>query len=72
VQEWWGPSGTIREVFSGTPELRRGYLYPNDKPGLGIDIEEKLAAKFPCDNTQSIRPPMWTTVRTPDGGSARH
>ncbi|MEI9906798.1 MAG: enolase C-terminal domain-like protein [Actinomycetota bacterium] len=71
VQEWWGPSEIVKEVFPGTPELRRGYIYPNDKPGLGIDIDEKLASQFPCDNAQSVRPPGWTTARVPDGGSAR-
>ena len=70
VQEWYGPSDVIREVFPGTPELRRGYLYPNSNPGLGIDIDEKLAAKFPCDNSKSV-PNMWTTARTRDGASAR-
>ena len=71
VQEWWGPSDLIKEVFPGTPELRGGYLYANDKPGLGIDIDEKLAAKYPPDNANAIRPALWTTSRTPDGGSWR-
>lgn len=71
VQEWWGPSDLIKEVFPGTPELRGGYLYSNEKPGLGIDIDEKLAAQFPCDNSNAIRPANWTTARTPDGGSWR-
>ncbi len=30
--------------------VRNGYMYPNDKPGLGIDIDEKLAAKYPCED----------------------
>jgi mannonate dehydratase len=71
VQEWWGPSDLIKEVFPGTPELRGGYLYANEKPGLGIDIDEKLAAKYPPDNANAIRPKLWTTARTPDGGSWR-
>ena len=71
VQEWWGPSDLIKEVFPGTPELRGGYLYANDKPGLGIDIDEKLAAQYPPDNVNAIRPKLWTTARTPDGGSWR-
>ena len=71
VQEWWGPSDLIKEVFPGTPELRGGYLYANDKPGLGIDIDEKLAAKYPPDNKNAIRHALWTTARTPDGGSWR-
>jgi mannonate dehydratase len=71
VQEWWGPTDIIYEMFPGTPEVRKGYVYPNDRPGLGIDIDEAMAAKYPCDNTQSVRPPAWTTARTPDGGSWR-
>lgn len=70
VQEWWGPSDKIQEVFPGTPILKGGYVYPNSNPGLGIDIDEKLAAQFPCDNKNSVRD-MWTTARTPDGGSWR-
>ena len=33
-----------REAFPGTPVLEGGYLYPNDQPGLGIDIDEEKAA----------------------------
>ncbi|RKP53091.1 mandelate racemase [Cohnella endophytica] len=33
-----------REAFPGIIERRGGYLYVNDKPGLGIDIDEVLAA----------------------------
>jgi L-alanine-DL-glutamate epimerase and related enzymes of enolase superfamily len=40
-------SPAIREVFPGTPEIAGGYLYANDRPGLGIDLDEKLAARFP-------------------------
>jgi mannonate dehydratase len=36
-----------REVFPGTPEIRKGYMYANDEPGFGIDIDEKAAAKYP-------------------------
>ena len=38
---------TVREVFPGAPEFRGGYMYSNDKPGLGVDIDEKAAAKYP-------------------------
>jgi mannonate dehydratase len=37
----------LREVFPGTPEIQGGYLYANDRPGLGIDVDEKAAAKCP-------------------------
>jgi len=32
------------EVFPGHAVLERGYLYSNEKPGLGIDIDEEKAA----------------------------
>jgi mannonate dehydratase len=34
------------EAFPGTPIIKRGFLYTNDKPGLGIDIDEARAAKL--------------------------
>ncbi|NJN16316.1 MAG: starvation-sensing protein RspA [Oscillochloris sp.] len=54
----------LYEVFPGTPELRNGYLWANDKPGLGIDIDEAAAAKYPIE-TPVIG---WTQSRWPDGG----
>jgi mannonate dehydratase len=39
----------IREVFPGTPVIKNGFLYINEAPGLGIDINEKQAAKYPCE-----------------------
>ena len=39
----------IREVFPGTPIIKNGYLYIGEAPGLGIDIDEKQAARHPCD-----------------------
>ncbi len=47
IQEQNEFSDTVRAVFPGAPEIRGGYMYANDKPGLGIDIDENLAAKFP-------------------------
>jgi mannonate dehydratase len=67
VQEWCGFSEEMNEVFTGIPEVRKGYVYPNDKPGLGIDINEEEAAKYTCDNTL----PQWTLTRTPDGTCVR-
>ena len=26
-----------------------GFMHPGDKPGLGVDIDEKLAAKYPYE-----------------------
>jgi mannonate dehydratase len=63
VQEWSGFTDAEREVFPGCPEVREGYAYPNDRPGLGIDLDEAKAAKYPCSNTL----PQWTLARLPDG-----
>jgi mannonate dehydratase len=36
-----------QEVLPGCPIIKKGYMYSNDKPGLGIDIDEVAAAKYP-------------------------
>jgi mannonate dehydratase len=38
---------SVHEMFPGIAEIRKGYLYGSDKPGLGLDIDEKMAAKNP-------------------------
>ena len=67
VQEWCRFPELVYEMFPGLPEVRNGYMYPNDNPGLGIDIDEKLAAKYPCQDTVEA----WTQTRLPDGSPAR-
>jgi mannonate dehydratase len=67
IQEWSGISDASREVFPGCPEEIGGYAYPNERPGLGVDIDEKKAAKHPFIGGL----PAWTLARTPDGTSAR-
>ena len=48
VQEFFGFSDVEREIFRGCPEVKNGYLYPNSKPGFGIEFDEGLALKYPC------------------------
>jgi mannonate dehydratase len=67
IQEWSGINETLHEVFPGSPVLKGGYVYANDKPGLGIDIDEKLAAQYPCSDDVTT----WTQTRLPDGTQAR-
>lgn len=40
-------SEEMQELFPGTPRREKGFTYSNDLPGLGIDINEKLAKKYP-------------------------
>jgi mannonate dehydratase len=67
IQEWCRFPELVYEMFPGTPEVRDGYMYPNDKPGLGIDIDEKLAAIYPCQDAVE----QWTQTRLPDGSPVR-
>ena len=65
IQEWAGFSDIEQEMFPGCPELRGGYVFPNDEPGLGIEIDEEIAAKFPCPDGVL----EWTQTRAPDGSA---
>jgi len=67
IQEWYQPSELDYAIFPGLPVVEDGYLYANDRPGLGIDIDEELAAKYPpADIVED-----WTQTRLPDGSPAR-
>jgi mannonate dehydratase len=55
-----------KAVFPGCPETKNGYMYAQEKPGLGIDIDEKLAAKFPFPDGPSFDY-SWGTTRRKDG-----
>jgi mannonate dehydratase len=46
IEEQYVFSDTLRELFLRAPEIKKGYMYSNDQPGLGIGIDEKVAAKF--------------------------
>jgi len=67
IQEWYCPSELEYEMFPGLPEVRGGYLYPNEQPGLGIDLNERLAEAYPCEEIVE----QWTQTRLPDGSPAR-
>ena len=47
IQEYMHHSSTTDEVFPHGYSYHAGYMHPGDAPGLGVDIDEKLAAKFP-------------------------
>ena len=37
----------VHEMFPGMGEIRRGYLYGSGRPGLGLDIDMNVVAKYP-------------------------
>ncbi|MFD1673875.1 enolase C-terminal domain-like protein [Alicyclobacillus fodiniaquatilis] len=67
IQEWSGISEQLQEVFPGCPQVKDGHVYINDKPGLGVDLDEEKAAQYPCKHGV----PMWTQARWPDGTAVR-
>ncbi len=67
IQEMKHFSDLAREVFPGTPTVKDGYMYVNEAPGLGVDINEALAKKYPPVKYNY----NWTQVRTKDGTPIR-
>ena len=47
VQEYSSFNEATQEVFQGCPVMKEGYLYANEAPGWGIEVNEKAAAKYP-------------------------
>ncbi len=65
IQEAHRFDEVCREVFPGTPEIHHGMMWANDKPGLGIDIDEALAARYPYPDHPLNG--AWPPVRLRDG-----
>ena len=48
VQEFVGfGNETLNKVFKHPLSFKDGYIFLEDKPGLGVDYDEKMASKFP-------------------------
>lgn len=70
IQEWTFPNDRLQEVFDGYPVVKDGYVFANDKPGWGVEINEKAAAKYPVGSETGPRKPLnggWGVVRRADG-----
>ena len=65
IQEFSFFSKKTLEIFPGCPTIKDGAMWPNNKPGLGIDINEDLAKKFPFNEYEYGG--SWDTVRRSDG-----
>ncbi len=65
VQEGGVIRGVEAEIFKGCETFKDGYLYANDSPGWGIEVDEKLAAKYPfrASNLNG----GWGVIRRLDG-----
>jgi mannonate dehydratase len=81
IQEWHmdhlgvtGEAGkAMREVFSGMCDIRDGMAWATEVPGLGVDIDEEAAARYPWDSdvSKGQNPCLWPAVRKPDGSIVR-
>jgi mannonate dehydratase len=81
IQEWHmdhlgvtGKASTaMNEVFKGMPIIKNGCAWSNNLPGLGIDIDEEAAKKYPWDNDMrnGPNPCLWESVRDRDGSIVR-
>ncbi len=70
IQEWTFPNERIQEVFEGYPVVKDGYVYANEKPGWGVEINEKAAAKYPFGSESGPHKALnggWGVVRRADG-----
>ncbi len=70
VQEWTFANDRVRSVFDGYPVVKDGLVYANEKPGWGVEINEKEAAKYPFGSERGPRKNLnggWGVVRRQDG-----
>jgi mannonate dehydratase len=49
IQEYMRHTQQTDEVFPHSYFFKNGYLHPGDRPGHGVDFDERLAAKFPYE-----------------------
>jgi mannonate dehydratase len=70
IQEYTPFNQVSQEVFRGCPEMKGGYAYANDRPGWGIEVDEKAAAAHPFRNNARNGVSLnggWGELRLPDG-----
>ena len=66
IQEFHGLNQAEEDVFPGSPHVKNGYIYISEKPGLGVDLDEDLAARFPINDDPSFDL-HWGNMRSQDG-----
>jgi mannonate dehydratase len=55
-----------QDVFPGCPLLKDGSFQVGERPGFGVDLDEKLAVKFPITDEPSFDM-RWGELRRRDG-----
>src|SRR5947209_6926774 len=67
VHEGGSFAADTQAVFVGCPEVKNGYMLASEKPGLGIEVDEKAAARFPFPAGPPNFDYSWGTTRRRDG-----
>jgi mannonate dehydratase len=67
VQEYSAFNQSTQEIFQGCPVMKDGYLWVSEKPGWGIEVDEKAAAKAPFRQSNNRLNGGWGEVRKRDG-----
>ncbi len=70
INEYSPFNARAQEIFKGCPVMKNGYLYPNETPGWGIEVDEKLAAAAPFGTETGVRGQLnggWGVLRRLDG-----
>ena len=49
IQEYMGYPEQAMEVFKCAWSFKDGYMHPGDQPGLGVEMDESLARKYPYE-----------------------
>ena len=69
IQEAGGNfSDQLREIFPGCPTFNDGFVYVNEAPGFGVDIDEEAAARA---GARGPGEGIWNPVRRSDGTAVR-
>lgn len=63
LQEYAECDETTKSIFQGALHVENGYIYLNEKPGIGVDFDEEIASRYPC----YYRAHEWTQSRIPNG-----
>ena len=67
IQEFAGYTEAEEEVFPGCPIVKNGYAYVSSRSGIGIEFDEKAAAKYPPVEMDH----SWMFSRLSDGTAVR-
>lgn len=62
-------SRKLHEIFPGAPTVEDGYIHVNEAPGLGVDVNEDVAAEYPLPDSYDDYD--WTQIRRGDGTIVR-